>query len=57
MTEPWLVFYHQGKELLAYTLRGTFPGERQDTIALLAAERGIDPAEITTKTENRRTGK
>lgn len=54
MKEPWIVFYHQEKEIAAYTVCGTFQGERQATIDLLAAERGIDPADITTKIEERK---
>ena len=52
--EPYIVFYYQGwEELLAYTVRGTFEGEREDTIRLLAAEKGVDPKDITTKIERR----
>ncbi|WP_298069916.1 hypothetical protein [uncultured Mailhella sp.] len=48
------MFYYQGwEELLAYTVRGTFDGELEDTIQLLAAEKGIDPKDITTKIERR----
>lgn len=47
MREKWLVFYHNGKEICRYTLRGTFTGERENTVQLLAAERGIDASEIT----------
>lgn len=54
MFEKWLVFYHEGKELCSYTLRGTFEGERDETIKLLAAERGIPAEEITCRIENRR---
>ena len=37
MKEPWIVFYGpDGKEIASYTLRGTFAGELQDTISLLA---------------------
>ena len=39
--EKWAVFYHEGKELLSYTLRGTFDGEMEDTKSLLAYEHGI----------------
>lgn len=51
MREQWLVFRDKetGRELLAYTIRGTFPGERQATIELLAAENGIKPEQITTE--------
>lgn len=44
MREQWLVFYLDDKELASYTLRGTFPGEAEDTIGLLAQEYGV-PAE------------
>ena len=47
MREKWLVFYHNGQEICRYTLRGTFTGERESTLQLLAAERGIDASEIT----------
>lgn len=53
MREPWLVFLRNGEELLAYTVRGTFAGEREETIQQLAYENGCDPAEITTKVVNR----
>lgn len=54
MKEPYIVFYYRGwEELLAYTVRGTFEGEREDTIRLLAAEKGVDPKDITTKIERR----
>ena len=48
MKEPWIVFFDaDGKELLRHTLRGTFPGELQDTISLLAYEKGLTPGEIS----------
>ena len=47
MKEPYIVFYGpDGKELLRYTVRGTFAGEREATISVLAYEHGIDPGEI-----------
>jgi hypothetical protein len=46
-TEEWKVFYHGPKEIGAYTLFGEGAGEEQATKELLAAERGIDPSEIT----------
>lgn len=50
----WIVFYNStGKELLAYTERGTFAGEREATIDLLAYERGIPAQEIIIKEEDR----
>ena len=56
MSESWLVFRDRetGRELLAYTIRGTFAGERAATIELLAAENDIDPERITTTIEDRR---
>ena len=53
MREPWVVFYHEGRELASYTLRGAFPGEREDTVALLAAERNIPPEVIRVAVEER----
>ena len=48
MKEPWIVFYGlDGKELLRYTVRGTFAGELQSNISLLAYEHGISPGEIS----------
>lgn len=50
MKEPWVVFYDKnGKELSAYTMRGTFADERKATIELLAAEKGIPEEDINTK--------
>lgn len=53
--QQWLVFKDSktGRELCAYTIRGTFKGERQATIEQLAQEEGIDPARITTTMEQR----
>lgn len=50
MKEPWVVFYDKkGNELSAYTMRGTFAGERKATIELLAAEKGIHEEDINIK--------
>lgn len=46
MKKQWLVFFYDGMELLRYTLADTFPGERDDTIQLLAAERDIPASAI-----------
>lgn len=54
MKEQWLVFYHNGKEICRYTMRGTFSGEREETIKLLAADRGISETEIITRIEERK---
>ena len=51
--EKYLVFYHGEKELAAYTLRGSFPGEKDATIDLLAYENGVDPTAIRTEYEDR----
>ena len=40
MKEPWIVFLYQGKEVCAFTVRGTFPGEIDATKDLLAGEYG-----------------
>lgn len=55
MSEKYLIFKDRqtGRELLAYTIRGTFPGERQATIELLEAEEGIPAEQIETVTETR----
>ena len=55
MKEAWKVFRDKAtkKELLAYTLQGTFKGEEENTIELLAAERGMDPENIETHIEER----
>ena len=55
MREKWLVFRDRetGRELCAYTIRGTFAGERTATIELLAAEEGIAPERIITTIESR----
>ena len=44
--EEWLVFYHEGKEICSYTVAGTFAGEKEETIKLLAYEKGIPEQEI-----------
>lgn len=53
MREPWVVFYNGDRELASYTLRGAFPGEREDTVALLAAENNIPPEAIRVAVEER----
>jgi len=58
MSEKWKIFRDKdtGRELCAYTIRGTFPGEERATIELLAAEDGIKEDQITVSIESRRTG-
>lgn len=55
--EPWVVFTLNGKELAAYTVRGTFSGELQATKESLAAEKGVDVSQIKHRIETRKTGK
>ncbi len=48
MKEPWVEFYGPDGEFLAgYTIRGTFEGELEATLSLLAYEHGLDVGEIT----------
>ena len=52
--EPWIVFFApDGKELAAYTVRGTFADELESTIGLLAYENGLEEKDITYKVINR----
>ena len=44
--EPWIVFFLDGKEICRYTARGSFPGEREETINLLAAEHDVPASAI-----------
>lgn len=53
MKEQYLVFYHGKRELVAYTLRGTFPGEVGSTVELLSAEHGIPKQAIRVACEMR----
>ena len=51
MNEPrWITFSLDGKEIAAVTIKGSFPGEIQDTKELLACEKGVDPSEIVVGT-------
>ena len=46
--EPWIVFYGpHGEELCAFTVRGMMENEIQETIGLLAYERGIPEGSIS----------
>ena len=51
--ELWKVFYNRntGEEYAAYTIRGTFEGEAEETARLIAAEKNIDRADIVAKIE------
>lgn len=55
--EQWAVFRNKetGRELAAYTIRGTFAGEAEATADLLAAEHGITREQITVTIENRKS--
>lgn len=45
--QMWVYFYHNKKVLLKYTLKDEQPGERRETIKLLAYENKIPEEEIT----------
>ena len=48
--EQWLVFYGpSGDKLGGYTLEGSFPGEYENMLELLAHDHGIKPDSITTE--------
>lgn len=42
-----------GRELCAYTIRGTFPGEEEATAGQLAFENGLKPDQIEITIERR----
>ena len=46
MAIPWVVFSNNGIELLRYSLHGEMEGEREQTVALLAYEYGVDEQDI-----------
>lgn len=51
MKEKSLIFYNKvtGKELLSYSISGSFEGEKDATIELLAYENNIDITDIEIK--------
>ena len=53
--KDWKVFREKetGRELCAYTIRGTFPGEEEATAELLAFENGLKPDQIEITIERR----
>lgn len=53
--EYWKVFTDSetGRELCAYTIRGTFPGELEATRELLAHENGLPVDQISATIESR----
>lgn len=55
MKEQYLIFRDKetGRELAAYTIRGTFSGEKHATAELLASENNIPVEQIETTTEVR----
>lgn len=46
MRRLWVVFFHNNRELLRYSLLGESEGEREETIQLLAYENNIPAEEI-----------
>lgn len=53
MKEKYKVFKLNGKELCAYTLRGTFAGEEEATKELLAYENNCQATDISVSIEER----
>jgi len=53
MKEKWFVFYHGKRELGACTVRGSFPGEIEATVELLAGENNIPQEAIRVAVEKR----
>ena len=52
--EKYVVFKLRGAEILAYTVRGTFAGELENTKELLAEKYKCGPEEITAEIEERK---
>lgn len=42
----WITFSLNEKEIAAISIKGSFPGEIDDTVKLLAYEKEVDPSEI-----------
>lgn len=51
--EKWKIFRLNGKELCSYTIYGTFDGEEQATLELLAEENNCKISDITVTIEER----
>ena len=51
--EKWKVFRLNGKELCAYTIYGTFDGEEEATIELLAEENNCKKSDIIVTIEEK----
>ena len=51
--KKWKVFYLNNKELMAYTLLGTFDGEEQATKELLAYNQNVSVDDIEVRIEER----
>lgn len=51
--EKYKVFRLNGKELCAYTIYGTFEGEEQSTLELLASENNCSTSDISVTIEIR----
>lgn len=47
----WIVFRLNGRVLCKYSIKGTFLGEMEATLELLAYDNGVDPQDITIKLE------
>ena len=47
MNEPkWITFILNGKEIASISIKGSFPGEVEETVKLLAYEKEVEPSEI-----------
>lgn len=46
----WITFSLKGKEIAAISIKGSFPGEVEETTKLLAYEKNVDPGEIVVGT-------
>ena len=55
MKENWFVFYYGERELCACTVRGSFPGEIEATVELLASENNIPKETIRVAVEKRKS--
>lgn len=51
--EKWFVFYCGKRELSACTVRGSFPGEVQSVVEMLASENDIPEEAIRVSVEKR----
>ena len=49
MNKPCVAFFLNGKEISRYTIRGTFAGEMEETVNLLAYDHGVTPDQISVR--------